>query len=83
MRTHSAYRANITKQFVYFASRLSCSFPDLDLRFNLQGGTNRLRYTIPAVSSRVFELTLGKQNIETLVHEATFEIKEITQRFDA
>ncbi|MFN8392225.1 MAG: hypothetical protein U0136_18175 [Bdellovibrionota bacterium] len=83
MRTGSSAKAKITKEFIYFASTLSSSFPDLDLRFNLQNGTNRLRYTIPAVSSKVFELQLGQDEIDSLVHEATFEIKEITRRFDA
>lgn len=74
---------NVTDQFVYFASKLSTYFPDLDLRFNLQGGTNRLRYSIPSISKRVYELQLGHEHIENLVHEATFKIKEIAQRFDA
>ena len=83
MKPASASRDRITKQFIYFASKVSGYFPDLDLRFNLKGGTNTLRYTIPGVSEEVFELTLGREGVENLVHEAAFAIKELTQRFDA
>lgn len=83
MRPASASRDKITKQFIYFASKVSAFFPDLDVRFNLQGGSNTLRYTIPAVTDEVFELTLGRERIESLIHEAAFAIKELTQRFDA
>ncbi len=83
MRTSAAPRDKLTRQFIDFASRVSSYFPELDLRFNLQGGTSRLRYSAPAISDRVFELELGQERIETLIHEAAFSIKELTQRYDA
>ena len=83
MKANFHSREKITKQFIDLASKLSANFPDLDLRFNLQGNTNKIRYTVPTVSSKVFELTLGRSNVDKLVYEATFEIKELTQRFDA
>ena len=83
MRAAGTHRENLTKQFIYFASKVSSFFPDLDLRFNLQGNSNKIRYSIPDISSEVFELTLGVNKVEELVHEAAFAIKEATGRFDA
>lgn len=74
---------DLTNQFIYFASKVSGYFPDLDLRFNLQNGSNLIRYTAPKVSKKVFELALGAESVEELVHSATFALKEATRRFDA
>ena len=73
----------VTEQFINLATEISNLFPDLDLRFNLQQGTKRLRFTLPTVTKDVFELELNPENITPTVYEAAFTIKEITQRFDA
>ncbi len=84
MKTPVKQTDQLTRQFIHFASRLSAYFPELDLRFNLQDGTNTLRYRIPDLSKDVFELDLDPAlSIEQLLHEAAFTIKEIAQRFDA
>jgi len=83
MKAAGSQRQHLTKQFVYFASRVSAFFPDLDLRFNLQGNSTKIRYSIPDVSKEVFELSLGGGKIEELIHEATFAIKEAAGRYDA
>lgn len=83
MRAAGPQREQLTKQFIYFASRVSSFFPELDLRFNLQGNSTKIRYSIPDISSEVFELSLAGAKIDELIHEAAFSIKEATGRYDA
>ena len=73
----------IRQQFISIASELSNIFPDLDLRFNLQGGSNRLRYVAAAISSEVHELELGDLETQELIFEAIFTLKEVAQLYDA
>ena len=78
----SVQRQHLTKQFVHFASQVSSFFPELDLRFNLQGNSSTVRYSIPDICQDVFEVTLSGSLVEH-IHEAAFAIKEATGRFDA
>ncbi len=84
MRAASHNPVNAVRdQFVFLATELSNLFPELDLRFNLQSGTNQLRYRAVAVSKEVFELPLGKRSAQELLHQAIFTIKERARLFDA
>lgn len=84
MRRKSAPRDETTNRFVYFASVLSGSFPSLDLRFNLESDSHTLRYYAAGTSPEVFQVDLNYVNdLETLVHEAIFNVKEIAQLFDS
>ncbi len=73
---------NIKKTFVYLAGELSSRFPELDLRFNLQTGTDRFRVIAAAVSNTVIELPIAKHECQDLLHAAIFELKELAQLFD-
>ncbi|MCB0361001.1 MAG: hypothetical protein KDD44_15235 [Bdellovibrionales bacterium] len=75
--------SEIRRQFISIASELSIQFPDLDLRFNLQSGSNRLRYVAAAVSTEVHEMTLGEIETRELIYEAIFTLKELAQMYDA
>jgi hypothetical protein len=73
----------VRRQFVFLASELSNTFPELDLRFNLRSGTNQLRYKAAAVSQKIFELPLGESDSRALLHQALFTIKEAARLYDA
>ncbi len=73
----------ITELFKQFANELHTSFPQLDLRFNLKGGTSTLRYFMPDTSEQVFEANLNEQSLEELLHQAIFNVKELARLFDA
>jgi len=74
---------SVKGQFVFIANELSSRFPDLDLRFNLQNGTNTLRFMAAAISRDVVELDLGDHETTDLLNAAILQIKEIAQIFDA
>ncbi len=76
---HSA----INNRFVAFATKLCLQFPELDLRFNLKGGTTRVRYLAAGTSPEIFEVDLGRVDLETTLQEAILNIKQIAQLFDA
>jgi len=83
MATTQTATGSIKGQFVYIANELSTRFPDLDLRFNLQNGTNTLRFMAAAISRDVVELDLGDHETIDLLNAAILQIKEIAQIFDA
>lgn len=73
---------NIEKRFVRIANDLSAHFPELDLRFNWKRGSRRARFIAPEVTDEVFEMNIGVDDIERLLQEAIFTIKEVAKRFD-
>jgi hypothetical protein len=73
----------LKRQFLYLASELNRGFPDLDLHFNLQAGTRRFRFFAAAIQSDIFEFNLGNGQVNDLLVEATFLLKQITCRYDA
>jgi len=82
MATETVFQDQIEDQFVNVASQLNDHFPDLDLRFSLREGSNRLRYQIADISRKNYELELGRTNTRQIVHEAIFNIKQMAQLFD-
>ena len=72
----------VKQQFHVLANELSVRFPELDLRFNLQSGTNRLRLKAASVSHEVIELPLGEYETDELLYAAMFRIKEIARLYD-
>lgn len=82
MRTFNHHRA-LEHRFVCFARELTNVFPDLDLRFNLQGGTTKLRYLAADLSPEIFEADIAAQKIDTVIGEAILNIKQIARLFDA
>jgi hypothetical protein len=76
-------REKLTGQFIDFATKLSGYFPELDLRFNLQNGSKTVRFTLPGHTNRVFEAELGQNELDSLVYEAAFAVKEMVRKFDA
>jgi len=81
--SQSANSGSVKGQFVFIANELASRFPDLDLRFNLQNGTNTLRFMAAAISRDVVELDLGDHETTDLLNAAILQIKEIAQIFDA
>lgn len=72
----------VTSKFVTLATQISGFFPELDLRFNLQHGSSRLRYMIAGLSDEVYELEFDTIDIGPTLHEAVFTIKQLLGRFD-
>jgi hypothetical protein len=69
-------------EFISVASELMSRFPELDLRFNFQNGSNRLRFMVASVSRDIIELDLDTHDADDVLHAAIFEIKERAQIFD-
>lgn len=72
-----------TTKFKRVARELSNSFPALDLRFNLQEGSNTVRVLAPDLSSRALRMSLDKESERDLVVRATFELKRLAKQYDA
>lgn len=72
----------VREQFIEVAHRVSCSFPELDLRFSLKSGTHQLRFVAADVSDEIYEIELGVDETEILVMDAILTIKEVARLFD-
>ncbi|MCC6221562.1 MAG: hypothetical protein IT291_10020 [Deltaproteobacteria bacterium] len=79
----NAMEEEIEDQFIAVAMEISHLFPKLDLRFNLQSGSSKVRYSAPSISAEIFELDLNLGETSALIIEACFKIKEIGRLFDA
>lgn len=74
----------IRERFIFLATELTQLFPALDLRFNLRSGTSNCRVFAGALSCRIVELDLERDdNPEELLHDAIWEIKRLAGLFDA
>jgi hypothetical protein len=74
---------NLTDQFVSVATQVSTSFPEIDLRFSHEEGSDNFQMVAPSISEDVFEFPLGVCSTKELIHETIFAIKEIAQLYDA
>jgi len=83
MRTPQAHPSDLQKTFVSVAHQLGVLFPDLDLRFSLQSGSETLRFMAADISREVHEVSLVGKSTNEILHQAIFAIKEICGRFDA
>ena len=73
----------LEEEFHFIVRELTNVFPELDLRFNLQAGSNRIRYQIADVSHDTYEAQIGAQSAQNILNEAILNIKAIARRFDA
>lgn len=77
----SVLQLNEKDQFVDVARQLSLAFPDLDLAFNLQEGSQKMRCFVG--TEEPIELSLDGAETRELVFEAIFAIKSLVRRFDS
>ena len=84
MSYQSVQGEELRDRFVYLASELSSRFPQLDLRFNWQAGSEVLRLVLPNSSKRrVIELDIAAYERDELLYGAIFRIKELAKLYDA
>lgn len=69
------------QQFRNIANELCAQFPDLDLRFSYQEGTQTIRFMAAAVSADIHETILESDPINAL-HETIFAVKALAGLFD-
>ena len=74
---------NLREKFNTIVRELDIRFPELDLRFNFQSDRSSMRFYIADVDSDILELDLRDNSAQSLLHEATFSVKETVRHFDA
>ena len=67
----------------HIALELFRHFPELDLQFTFLEEFDLLSCWVPEYSEEPIELDLSEADPEVLLHQAIFEVKEITRSFDA
>ena len=75
-------KSNVENNFVAIASKVSITFPDLDLRFVLEQGKSKARYIIATVSSDAYEVDLSSRNTQEIINDTILHIKQIARLFD-
>jgi len=74
---------NLREKFDSVIRELDIRFPELDLRFNFQSGSNSMRFYIADIDSDVMELDLRSVSAQAILNEATFCVKQTVRKFDA